>query len=153
MNHFTLPLQIKKGSIERSEDLKRSIDTFLSVLITTPCNSSIADRRFGFIFNNLRFEIFNEREGVVYDSTTDDDTPEKAKDILYDLKISGSSKNLNTFASELKEAITYYEHRLSDVSVAMTYVREERRIYISVKAIIASTEEKYKYTTTINVWN
>jgi predicted component of type VI protein secretion system len=72
---------------------------------------------------------------------------------LYELKISGSSKNLNTFASELKDAITKYEKRLTDVAVSMTYIREERRIYISVKGVIPSTMERYQFTTTINIWN
>jgi hypothetical protein len=35
----------------------------------------------------------------------------------------------------------------------MTYIREERKIYITVKGVIAETEADYQFTTTINVWN
>ena len=107
--------------------------------------------RRGFVFNNLRFEIFNENEGVVYDSG---DT--KSMDDLqgiYDKKISGSSKSINTFASELKESVLKYERRLEDVAVSMTYIREERQIYITVKGVIVSTKENYVYKQTIRVWN
>jgi phage baseplate assembly protein W len=153
MKQFLLPLQIEKHILKREDSLKRSIDMFLNVLINTPRYSCVAERDFGFVFNNLRFEIFNEREGVVYDSSTEEGTKEGLRGPLYELKISGSSKNLDTFAAELKEAITRYEPRLTEVAVTMTYVREERRIYIDVKGTIVSTDEKYKYKTIINIWN
>ena len=72
---------------------------------------------------------------------------------LYEKKISGSSKNLNTFAAELKESIRKYEKRLQNPTVSMTYIREERLIYVTVKGIIAVSGEKYQYTTTIRIWN
>jgi predicted component of type VI protein secretion system len=72
---------------------------------------------------------------------------------IYDKKISGSSKSINTFASELKDAVIKYEHRLEEVSVSMTYIREERQIYITVKGVIVSTKENYVYKQTIKVWN
>jgi hypothetical protein len=34
----------------------------------------------------------------------------------------------------------------------MTYIREERRIYVTIKGIIADTREPYTYTTTLRVW-
>ena len=72
---------------------------------------------------------------------------------IYDKKISGSSKSINTFASELKDSIIKYERRLEDVSVSMTYIREERQIYITIKGVIVSTKENYVYKQTIRVWN
>ena len=72
---------------------------------------------------------------------------------IYDKKISGSSKSINTFAAELKAAIEKYETRLENIAVAMTYIREERQIYITVKGIIADTKEEYIYNQTIRVWN
>ena len=102
------------------------------------------------MFNNLRFEIFNEHEGVVYDSGIVEES--HGIEGLYDKKISGSSNNLNTFAAELKSALAQYEQRLSNPSVTMTYIREERLIYVTIKGIIASTREPYTYTTTLNVW-
>ena len=69
------------------------------------------------------------------------------------MKMSGSSKNINTFASELKEAIAKYEPRLSDVSTTMTYVREEKKIYVAVKGVIVETGKDYQYQTIIRIWN
>ena len=46
-----------------------------------------------------------------------------------------------------------YEERLTEVQATMSYVREERKIYITVTGIIVDTREKYKYDTTIKVWS
>lgn len=109
----------------------------------------MADPQFGFIFNNLKFEIFNEKEGVIYDSTPQ----ESPSPNLYDKKISGNSKNINTFAIDLKKAIEQYEKRLSHVSVSMTYLKSQRIIQIIVEGILIETGEVYKYTTSIRLWN
>ena len=146
-----MPLQLTEKGLQREEGLKRSIDTNLYLIITTERFSTPADPQFGFVFNNLRFEMFNENEGVVFDSG-DTDTMSNIQG-AYDKKISGSSKSINTFAAELKSAITKYEERLEKISVSMTYIREERLIYITVKGLIVSTKEEYIYDQTIKVWN
>lgn len=152
MDHIFIPLQMTRRGLARSTSVKQSIDQWLAVLLSTTCYSCAADPQFGFIFNNMRFEIFNESEGVIYNSS-DSSSIFEGQEGLYSKKITGSSKNLNTFAAELKETITKYEKRLQHVSVSMTYIREERRIYITVKGIITATEADYQYSTTINVWN
>ena len=146
-----LPLDISKGSFNRNNDDKTAVDRFLDLLLFAPQQESPVNPDFGFIFNNLRFEIFNEREGVVFNSS-DDDFSFDGIPGLYEKKISGSSKNLNTFASELRDAILKYEKRLSDVTTSMTYIREERLIYVNVKGIFAETGKPYNYNTTIKVW-
>ncbi len=151
MTSISIPLQLTSKGLQCEEGLKSSIDANLYLLITTERFSTPADPQFGFVFNNLRFEMFNENEGVVFDSG---DT-ESMNNIqgAYDKKISGSSKSVNTFASELKAVISKYEERLENISVSMTYIREERLIYITVKGTIASTKEDYVYEQTIRVWN
>ena len=151
MKSISIPFQIVRHELLKTEDQKQAIDQSLGMLLTTPCYSSMADPHYGFIFNNLRFEIFNEHEGVVYNSSENADIYE-GKAGLYDKKISGSSKNLNTFAAELKQTIAVYERRLSNVTVSMTYIREERKIYITIKGMITESETDYQYSTTINVW-
>jgi len=151
MDHIALPLQITRHRLARTTTVKQAIDQWLAVLLGTPCFSCAADPQFGFVFNNMRFEIFNEGEGVIYNSS-DSTSIFEGQEGLYNKKITGSSKNLNTFAAELKTTIGKYEKRLSDVSVSMTYIREERRIYITVKGFIPSIESEYQYATTINVW-
>lgn len=151
MTSISLPLQVGSRGLTREEKLKKSLDASISLILSTPLFSTPADPQFGFVFNNLRFEMFNENEGVVYDSG-DTDYMDGLQGI-YDKKISGSSKSINTFASELKESILKYERRLEDVSVSMTYIREERQIYITIKGVIVSTKENYVYKQTIRVWN
>ena len=153
MANILLPLQIVDGKLKTTDKIVKSIDDFLSLLITTSQNDSVSARKFGFVFNNLRFEIFNENEGVVYDSSLEEDAGEELGPDIYEKKISGSSKNLNTFAAELKEAIIKYEKRLQDVSVYISYIREERLLYVVVKGVLSSTKERYRYLTTIKIWN
>lgn len=151
MSGITIPLQLTPKGIQRESSLKRSIDAVIHLIMTTPRYSTPADPQFGFVFNNLRFEMFNENEGVVFDSG-DTDTMNNLQG-LYEKKISGSSRSINTFAAELKAAIGQYEKRLDKISVSMTYIREERLIYITVKGTIVSTGEDYKYDQTIRVWS
>ena len=151
MTNISIPLLLTPKGLLREDGLKRSIDANLYLIITTERFSTPADPQFGFVFNNLRFEMFNENEGVVFDSG---DTESMSNlQGAYDKKISGSSKSVNTFAAELKAAITKYEERLEKISVSMTYIREERQIYITVKGIIVSTKEDYIYDQIIRVWN
>ena len=150
MAYISIPLEVVKTGLAREEKLKKSIDESLNMLLTTPRYNSVGDPQYGFVFNNMRFEIFDEHEGVIYNSG--DTIYESGLQDVYTKKISGSSKNMNTFASELKEAVLRYEQRLSDVAVTMTYIREERLIYITVKGNIVSTKEEYVFTNKLKVW-
>ena len=150
MTSISIPLQLTDKGLRREDDQKRAIDEAIALIIRTERFSTPADPVFGFVFNNLRFEMFNENEGVVFDSG-DTNTMNYVQGI-YDKKISGSSKSINTFAAELKTAIMKYEQRLDDITVSMTYIREERQIYITVKGIIASSKEDYVFNQIIRVW-
>lgn len=151
MDFLHLPLEIVPSGMARSTTLKESIDNMLHLIITTPRGAAAADPEFGFVFNNFSFENFNESDGTVYSSQKEaiDDTLRT----LYNKKISGSSKSLNTFAYELRDAIKTYEPRLTDITASMTYIREERHIYILVKGTIRETKEDYQYSTIFKIWN
>lgn len=152
MMTLKIPLEVKSDGLARDTELKQSIDDFLRILMTSPKYSFKADANFGFIFNNLSFENFNEAEGVISNLKSDlYDLSEEAG--LYEKKISGSSKNFNTFAAELRTDIQTYEPRLKKISVTMTYVRLEREIYVDIKGKIAATGEDYQYRSVIKVWN
>ncbi|MBO4665800.1 MAG: GPW/gp25 family protein [Paludibacteraceae bacterium] len=138
MTTLSIPLAIQKGRFVRTDALADSITANLTLLVNTERLITAPDPHFGFVFNNLKFENVNEKEGVVYHSTT---------------KLSGSSKSLNTFAAELQSTITRYEPRLRNVKVNMTYVREEKQIYTIVDAVISDTKEPYQFSTTIKVWH
>lgn len=141
-----MPLEIQRGQLARARDLKSSINSNIELILSTPQGDCVSDREFGFVFNNLRFEIFDENEGVILNSNS-------SSSPLYEKKISGSSRNVNTFAIDLKLLIEKYEKRLSELSVTMSYIREHRKIYINVKGKITETQADYQYQTSINVWN
>ena len=151
MKGLIAPIDIKKNELLQAKSEKEAIDAFMNLLMNSTCGECPIDTEFGFVFNNVRFEIFNEREGVVYNSLPDEDS--SGDEDLYTKKISGNSKNINTFATELKAAIERYESRLENVSATMSYVREERKVYVTVTGIISTTQEKYKFDTILNIWN
>ena len=142
-----IPLTIQKGQLKEADTIKLSIDSNIELIMTTPRGGFVSDPDFGFVFNNLKFEIFDENEGVVLNSDVEHPS------FLYEKKVSGSSRNVNTFAIDLKQQIERYEPRLSDVSVTMSYIREHRKIYIIVKGIVVGTQMNYQYQTTLSVWN
>lgn len=147
---ISLPLNITPKGLKQEDNMKRALDQSIQLLLTTPQFSTPADLNFGFVFNNLRFELLNEYEGVVYDSKNQEEP--HGLEGLYDKKISGSSRNLNTFAADLRDTLRNYEKRLRDIAVTMTYIREERKIYVTIKGVIDETQQKYEYTTTLKVW-
>ena len=150
MPFLAIPLEVKKKGFAREKSLKKSLDESLYMLLTTPRYNNVSDPEYGFVFNNMRFEIFDEHEGVIYNSG--DTIYDRGLKDIYNKKISGSSKNMNTFAAELKEVVKNYEKRLSDVAVTMTYIREERLIYVTIKGILIQTKEDYVFTSTLRVW-
>lgn len=135
MTTIALPLTIHNGRIDRTDATADAITAYLTLLVSSARYLTAPDPSFGFAFNNFKFENVNEREGVVYDR-----------------KLSGSSKNINTFAAELQKTIMQYEPRLQDIKVSMTYMREEKKIYTTVEGTISATQEPYQFSTTIKVW-
>ena len=73
--------------------------------------------------------------------------------IFSSFKISGTSSNINTFAAELKKAIEEYEKRLSNVSVSMVYIKNQKEIQVNIEGVITETNEVYNYSTSIKIWN
>jgi len=152
MGYLSLPLRIENGRVAGAKSTKQAIDDTLSMLMTTPLYSNPADPGFGFVLMNLRFEQIDEKEGIVYDSAHDGISP-VLDDEIYTKKISGNSRNLNTFASELKESIIRSEKRIKNVKVTMTYLREERAIVVVVTGTIRETGEDYQFQKRVEIWN
>jgi len=151
MNGFALPLDITPSGLKRETSLKASIDRNIEQIISTPLYSCVSNPLFGFIFNNLRFEILSEKEGVVLGGGDNGDTFDLKS--IYGKKVSGSSKNEDTFAYELMLAIERNDPRLTDVRTSMTYVRDEKTIYINIKGTVRNSDEPYNYSTMLKVWN
>lgn len=145
MLNLTFPLQIKDGQLARSEDLKASIDASLEMLMNTPVGTVPCAPDYGFTLTGLRFENVDENQGTIAIESENEDP-------VYKLKMSGSSRNLQTFAAELNRTINNYELRLTDTSTVMTYVRQNRTIVVAVRGTITETKEPYEYRTTIRIW-
>ena len=77
MSSLIAPIEITKKGLLRTDNEKESIDSFLNLLLNTTCGECYIDPHFGFIFNNLRFEIFNEQQGVIYNSNPDENVAEE----------------------------------------------------------------------------
>lgn len=144
---LSLPFSLSNGRLQRYTSVTAAIHAHIDLILTTPKGECVADPEFGFVFNNLRFEMFNENEGVVFSPT------HQETDALYNKKIAGTSKSIHTFATELKQQIERYEPRLTNVSVAMSYVREKKLVLVTVQANIAATQEAYLYKRDMVVWS
>lgn len=150
---ISIPLKIDKqsGRVSLYETERESIDCFLKLLLSTPQNSCRCNPNFGFVFTNFRFEIFNEKDGVMNYEEISNEYDENRE--LYNRKISGTSKSVNTFAKELQSAVERYETRLRNVTTQMSYMREKRLISITINGVIKSSGENYSYNSTIKVWS
>lgn len=150
---IALPLKIngRDNSFDKVDKIT-SINQFLDLIIATPKGSFVCDPNFGFTFTSLRFEIFNEIEERInkskisaYESNEDSN--------LYEKNVSGSSKNSNTFAKDLQNAIRIYEPRLDNVEVVMSYIKREKLVRIHITAKVLPKGEDYTYDTSIEAWN
>ncbi len=152
MTSISIPLNITKNGLLMEEDVRKSVDKSITLLIHTACYTWLADPQYGFILKNLRFEIFNENEGTIYDSNDKISTHLYNRPI-YKMKVTGTSKNVATFAADLKKAIETYEPRLENVTATLTYIREERKIYVLVKGTLTELQDAYQYESVIKIWN
>lgn len=145
MISIKLPLSINHGSVAMETDIALSVRSNIDVILNTRQMECLADVDFGFIFNNTKFEIFNENDGVIFDSKGNGMDMSINGVNVYSKKISGTSRNVNTFASDLRESIIRYEPRLDNVKVSMSYVRLERMIYVNIDGVITVTGEPFTY--------
>lgn len=143
--NIRLPLQIHNGALAVDEKMKQSINNHLDVLLKTPQGSVACDPEYGFVLSAMRFENFDEESGTVY-------THEKHPDNIYKKKLSGTSKNLQTFAADFNQLLRKYEPRLTNTQVMMNYIREERKINIVIRGMVRELNIPYQYQTHISVW-
>ena len=151
MNAIKQPLSIGVGTLECTTDLKQSIVESIELLINTPLGSCAVDMDYGFVFNNMAFENFNESDGTIFNTQPKRDGFGEHFG-LYNKKISGSSKNISTFAADLREAICKYERRLANPLVSMTYIREERAIHVLVSGMILQSDQPFEHKYIYKLW-
>lgn len=144
--NIRLPLQINNGLLSTEEKMKDSINRHLETLLSTARGTVTCDPEYGFELSSLKFENFNETEGTVY-------TNDKHPSSTYRKKVSGSSKNIMTFAADFNDVLKQYEQRLTNTNVVMSYIREERKIQLIIRGTVKNLDIPYLYKTFINVWS
>ena len=154
------PLKLRYPIIELDDTkLKRSIDTFLKLLISSNKFDSIADEQFGFCLEDFRYEAFSsdkakflERQAISKDLDENMELMD-VKSPLYAKKLIGNSKNADTFARELRNSIERYEKRLKEVAVNMNFQKNGRIIHIIVTGRINNqTNALYYNEFNVEVW-
>ncbi|MBO4328985.1 MAG: hypothetical protein J5831_06175 [Bacteroidales bacterium] len=146
---------IMKYPTVATDAMKKSIDAFLDLLITSGKDSFKADEDFGFALEDFRFEIYSPETGQFHSA------PQKRKkdligsieDPMHEYKIRGSSINAETFAGHLQESIVQYEQRLKNVEVAMDFMAKGTVLLVSVNGIMDDGyDTPYTYYNKIKIW-
>lgn len=154
------PIRVKCPMFDMDQrNVKKSIDHFLDLLISSPKYCCIADDEFGFALEDFHYESFSVDKAKFFE-TKDNPHGQKETNImtsirnpLYAKKIIGNSKNEDTFARELKRSIERYEKRLKDVSVTMDFQEHGKMIRILVDAKLNDgTNTSYSYEFKMIVW-
>lgn len=143
--YIKIPFQIVSGCVEQEEDLKKSVDSFIDLLVSTQFGQFKADPDFGFIFKNHRFENFDEKKGTI--------ATRNENEQLKELKIEGTSKNPMNFANALKRNIEEYEKRLLVKEVVMEYDKKRHNIKLLISgALRAERQIPYSHEINFYVW-
>ena len=65
--NLTTPILLNRTN-EYTDDMKKSVDSFIALLLSSKKHSCIADDDFGFIFENLRYENIDPNRGLFIDN-------------------------------------------------------------------------------------
>lgn len=150
------PLIMKTSNVVPGrEGLKKSIDSFIDLLINSGKNSFKADDDFGFSLEDFRFEIYSPESNTFhhFGKKRKKDIIGSIEDPLNGYKISGSSINTETFARHLQEVIIRYEQRLKNVGVTMEFLMRGTVLLVTVTGIIDDGyDTPYTYYNKIKIW-
>lgn len=148
------PIIMKYPNVAK-DALKKSIDAYLDLLITSGPGSFKADEEFGFALEDFRFEIYSPETGMFHG-----DARKQKKDLIgtiedpvHRYRIRGSSVNTETFAVHLRDSIVQYEHRLKNVEVAMDFIANGTVLVVSVNGVMEDGyDTPYTYYNKIQIW-
>lgn len=137
-----IPFQITNGNIDTEVNLKKSVDNFIDLLVSTHLGHFKSDPEFGFVFKNFSFENFDKKKGTIANSIS-----------FFDYKISESSKNPQNFAYILKKNIETYEKRIELHEITMNYNRTKRNIKLCVFGKLKTDQRPdYKHEINFHIW-
>jgi len=146
MSGFKIPLVFSRENFYENnrqtkgeneyENIKKSIDDFIFLLINSPNGSLKSDFRFGFSLKNFRFENADSEDKINKE------------------KIIGKSDNPNNYyAIDLKEAIKQFEPRLQNPEVEIGFDRKQSKVTVFISGmILLDTKKEYKQNITFHIW-
>ena len=146
MSGFKIPIDFSQGNFYENnrqingendyENMKKSIDDFILLLVNSPNGSLKPDFRFGFSLKNFRFENADSEDKINKE------------------KIRGKSDNLNNhYAINLKEAIKQFEPRLQNLEVEIEFDRKQSKVTVYISGrILPDTKKEYKQNITFHIW-
>lgn len=150
------PLIMKNSNVViGQDDIKKSINAFLDLLIGSSLGSFKADDDFGFSLEDFRFEIYSPETGTFHhiERKKRKDIIESIEDPIHSYKIIGSSINTETFAIHLKDAIVRYEQRIKNVEVGIEFLMRGTILLVNVTGIIDDGyDTPYNYFNKIKIW-
>lgn len=146
--NLTTPILLNRTNVY-TDDMKKSVDSFMALLLSSKKHSCIADDDFGFIFENLRYENIDPNRGLFIDNENNT----ILRSSIYDKKINGTGKNANSFAKEIKNSIEKYEKRLENVEISIDFQQKGKIVCIMVNGILCDHRNTpYSYEFKINIW-
>lgn len=146
--NLTTPILLNRP-LEYNDDMKKSVDSFLTLLLSSKKHSCIADDDFGFVFENLRYGNIDPNRGIFINNDNDP----IYRSSVYDKKINGTGKNANSFAKEIKNSIEKYEKRLENVEISIDFQQKGKIVCIMVNGILCDNRNTpYSYEFKINIW-
>lgn len=146
--NLTTPILLNRTN-EYTDDMKKSVDSFIALLLSSKKHSCIADDDFGFIFENLRYENIDPNRGLFIDNENNT----ILRSSIYDKKINGTGKNANSFAKEIKNSIEKYEKRLENIEISIDFQQKGKIVCIMVNGILCDHRNTpYSYEFKINIW-
>jgi len=147
MSGINIPLNFSSGNFYENnhnylndendfENLKKSIEDFIFLLINSQNGSFKPDFRFGFSLKNFRFENSDSEDKINKE------------------KIRGKSDNLNNFyAIALSETIKQFEPRLQNPEIDIEFDKKQSKVTIHISGKILMDEKKeYKQEITFHIW-
>jgi hypothetical protein len=141
MNGFKIPLDFSSGNIYKNniykeedikeeQNLEKSIENFIKLLLISPNDSFKPDYDFGFSLNNFKFE--NVDNAKSYGSTIND-------------------KKIKDYSIDLQKTISKFENRLKDIHVTTELNPEKTEVKTVVNAKYMDNRD-FNETLTFYIW-
>jgi hypothetical protein len=144
MSGFKIPLdfnfsegKLYETNLVKGNDIESAINDFINLIIDSPNGSFKPDLDFGFSLKNSRFENATEPGKGVYE--------------INGKNIKCKSKDQDSYAFSLTEAIKKFEPRLINPQVTEDFNKSNSEVLLSISGLLQSGE-KYEQKIKFYIW-